>query len=141
MSYSKLILVGNLGKDPDMRYTPSGQAVATFSMAVNRQYTTSAGEEKKETTWFRVTTWGKLAEVVSQYLKKGREVLVDGRLICDPETGGPKVWTRQDGTPGASFEVTAENIRFLGSAPHGAAEGAPDNAEEGAPADDSSIPF
>ena len=113
--YHTLIVVGNVGKDPEMRYTPSGQAVTSFSVATNRQYTTGNGEQVKETVWFRVTTWGKQAEVCNQYVKKGMKVLVEGRLTPDKGTGGPRVWTRQDGTPAASFEVTASTVRFLSS--------------------------
>ena len=113
--YQTLILVGNLGKDPEMRYTPSGQPVTSFSVATSRQYTNNAGETIKETVWFRVTTWGKQAEVCNQYLKKGSKVLVEGRLTPDGATGGPRVWTAQDGTPRASFEVTANTVRFLSS--------------------------
>ena len=113
--YHTLIIVGNVGKDPEMRYTPSGQAVTSFSVATNRQYTTGNGEQVKETVWFRVTTWGKQAEVCNQYVKKGMKVLVEGRLTPDKATGGPRVWTKQDGTPGASFEVTAGTVRFLSS--------------------------
>ncbi len=111
--YHTLIIVGNVGKDPEMRYTPSGQAVTSFSVASNRQYTTGNGEQVKETIWFRVTTWGKQAEVCNQYVKKGMKVLVEGRLTPDKATGGPRVWTKQDGSAGASFEVTAATVRFL----------------------------
>ena len=113
--YHTLIIVGNVGKDPEMRYTPSGQAVTSFSVATNRQYTTGNGEQVKETVWFRVTTWGKQAEVCNQYVKKGMKVLVEGRLTPDKGTGGPRVWTKNDGTPAASFEVTAGTVRFLSS--------------------------
>jgi len=113
--YHTLIIVGNVGKDPEMRYTPSGQAVTSFSVATNRQYTTGNGEQVKETVWFRVTTWGKQAEVCNQYVKKGMKVLVEGRLTPDKATGGPRVWTRNDGSPAASFEVTAGTVRFLSS--------------------------
>ncbi len=111
--YQNLIIVGNLGRDPEMRYTPSGQAVTNFNVATNRKYTTSDGNKVKETTWFRISAWGKTAEVCNQYLKKGSKVLVEGRLNPDPETGGPKIWTRQDGTSAASFELTANQVRFL----------------------------
>ena len=111
--YQKLIIIGNLGRDPEMRYTPSGQAVTNFNVATNRKYTTSDGNQVKETTWFRISTWGKTAEVCNQYLKKGSKVLVEGRLNPDPDTGGPKIWTRQDGTSAASFELTANQVRFL----------------------------
>ena len=113
MSYQTIILVGNLGKDPEMRYTPSGQPVTNFSMAVNRQYTASDGQKVKETSWFRVSVWGRQAESVNQYLRRGSQVLVEGRLNADPQSGGPRIYTRQDGTTGASFEVTANTVRFL----------------------------
>ena len=112
--YHTIIIVGNLGKDPEMRYTPSGQAVTNFSVATNRQYAGSDGQTVKETIWFRVSTWGKLAETCNQYLKKGRQVLIEGRLVPDNGTGGPRLWTRQDGTAAASFEVSATTVRFLG---------------------------
>jgi single-strand DNA-binding protein len=119
--YHTIIIVGNLGRDPEMRYTPSGQAVTNFNVATNRQYTDSNGQQVKETIWFRVSTWGKQAETCNQYLKKGNKVLVEGRLVPDQATGGPRVWTRQDGTATASFEVSANTVRFLTS--RGEAEG------------------
>jgi single-strand DNA-binding protein len=115
MSYQKIIITGNLGRDPEMRYTPSGQAVTSFSVAVNESYTSANGEKVKKTIWFRVTAWGKQAEICNQYLKKGSQVLVDGRMSADPATGGPKIWTKQDGSSGSSFEVTASTVRFLSS--------------------------
>lgn len=113
--YHTIIIAGNVGRDPEMRYTPSGQPVTSFSVATNRQYTSNSGETVKETIWFRVTTWGKQAEVCNQYVKKGSKVLVEGRMTADPATGGPRVWTGQDGSPRASFEVTANMVRFLSS--------------------------
>ena len=113
--YQKLVIVGNLGRDPEMRYTPSGQAVTNLNIATNRQYTSNSGERVKETTWFRVSVWGKQAETVNQYLSKGSKVLIEGRLTQDPATGGPRVWTAQDGSPRASFEMTAQTVRFLSS--------------------------
>ena len=112
--YHTIILVGNLGRDPDMRMTPSGQYVTTLSVATSRQYTGSDGNQVKETIWFKVSVWGKQAENCAQYLRKGGKVLIEGRLTPDPATGGPRLWTRQDGTAGASFEVTASTVRFLG---------------------------
>jgi single-strand DNA-binding protein len=120
--YHTIIIVGNLGRDPEMRYTPSGQAVTNFSVATNRQYTGSDGSPVKETIWFRISTWGKQAETCNQYLKKGSKVLVEGRLNPDTETGGPRIWTRQDGTPAASYEITANMVRFLSA--RGEEEGA-----------------
>ena len=113
--YHTIILVGNLGKDPEMRYTPNGQAVTNLSVATNRQYTGADGNQVKETIWFRVSVWGKQAETVNQYLKKGSKVLVEGRLVPDASTGGPRIWNRQDGTPSASFEISANTVRFLSS--------------------------
>jgi len=89
--YHTIIIVGNLGRDPEVRYTPSGQPVTSFSVATNRQYTNNAGETIKETLWFRVSAWGKTAEVCNQYLKKGSKVLVEGCLMADPATGGPRI--------------------------------------------------
>lgn len=114
MSYQKITIVGNLGRDPEMRYTPGGQAVTNFSVASNRQYTSSTGEKVKETVWFRVSAWGRQAETVNQFLKTGSQVLVEGRLTPDKATGGPRIWSRQDGTPASSFEITAERVVFLG---------------------------
>lgn len=113
MSFQTVILAGNLGRDPEMRYTPSGQAVTNLNIATNRQYTSNSGERVKETTWFRVSVWGKQAEACNQYLRKGSMVLVEGRLTQDPATGGPRVWTGQDGSPRASFEVNAQTVRFI----------------------------
>jgi len=111
--FHTIIIVGNLGRDPEMRYTPSGQAVTNFSLATSRNYNDSSGQQVKETIWFRVATWGKLAETCNQYLKSGKKVLVEGRLVPDLNTGGPRIWNRQDGTPSASFEITAQTVRFL----------------------------
>lgn len=113
--YHTIIIVGNLGRDPEMRYTPQGTPVTNFSVATNRMYTNANGEQIKETIWFRVSAWGRLAETCNQYLKRGMRVLVEGRLIPDPSTGGPRVFTRQDGTAGATFEVRANVVRFLTS--------------------------
>lgn len=113
--YHTIIIVGNVGRDPEMRYTPSGQAVTSFSVATNRKYTASNGESVSETTWFRVSAWGKQAEICNQYLKKGSKVLIEGRLTPDKETGGPRIWSGQDGQSRASFEVNAQTVRFLSS--------------------------
>ncbi|GAB1469913.1 single-stranded DNA-binding protein [Chloroflexota bacterium] len=142
MSYHKIIIIGNLGREPEMRYTPSGQAVTSFSVAVNETYTNNNGEKIKKTVWFRVTTWGKQAETCNQYLKKGQQVLVEGRMNADPATGGPKIFTRQDGTTGSSFEITAQTVRFLsarGETDSGPVAGGGMDMAELPPEDD--IPF
>ncbi len=142
MSYHKIILVGNLGRDPELRYTPTGQAVTTMSVATNRQYTASSGERVKETTWFRVTVWGKQAETVNQYLRRGSRVVVDGFLKPDPATGGPRIWTGQDGIARASYEITAQTVRFISSRAEDAAaqDTAPGMGGETPPGEDD-IPF
>lgn len=138
MSYQKVVIVGNLGRDPEMRYTPSGQAVTNFSVATNRQYTASSGERVKETTWFRVSAWGRQAETCSQYLKTGSRVLIEGRLNPDKETGGPRMWTGQDGQARASYELTADRVVFLTSRDEASTfSGGPDEG----PMDDDDIPF
>lgn len=112
--YQKLTIVGYLGTDPAMRYMPDGKAVTTLNVATNRKWTDGSGVKQEETTWFRVSVWGNQAEAANQYLLKGIPVLVEGRLKPDPTTGGPRLWQRQDGSVGASYEVTADQVRFLG---------------------------
>ena len=106
--YQKLIIIGNLSRDPEMRYSLEGKPVTNFSVATSREYN---GE--KETTWFRVSVFGKQAESCNKYLEKGSKVLVEGRLNPDKVTGAPKVFQKKDGSWGSSYEVTAENVRFL----------------------------
>jgi single-strand DNA-binding protein len=140
--YHTIIFAGNLGRDPEMRYTPSGQAVTSFSVAVNDSYTSSTGERVPRTIWFRVSAWGKQAEIANQYLKKGSKVLVEGRLVVDASTGGPRLWNRQDGSVGASFEVSARTIRFLSSRSESEAlEPLADLGELDSGAEDEEIPF
>ena len=110
-----IIVVGNLGRDPEMRYTPGGQAVTNFSVATNRQWTDDQGNAQKETIWFRISAWGRTAETCNTYLRKGSKVLVEGRLVADNATGGPRIWNKQNGSPAASFEVSAQTVRFLSS--------------------------
>ena len=101
-----MILIGNLGSGPEMRYTPNGNPVTSFRMATNYRYTTSAGENREETDWFRITVWGKQAESCNQFLSKGRQVYVEGRLHA-------RDWQGQDGQMRASLEVTANRVLFL----------------------------
>ncbi len=111
--YHTIIIVGNLGRDPEMRYTPSGLPVTSFSVASNRTFTRD-NQQVKETIWFKVTTWGKQAETCNNYLKKGSKVLIEGRLTPG-DNGSPRMWTAQDGTSRSSYEVTANTVRFLSS--------------------------
>jgi single-strand DNA-binding protein len=126
----QILITGNLGGDPEMRYTPNGKAVTNFSVADNRKFTTADGQAKEETIWFRVQCWERLAETANQYLKKGAHVLVLGELIAD-ERGGPKIWQAQDGTARASFEVRAQRVEFLDRKP---ADAAPQDAPTEPPA-------
>jgi single-strand DNA-binding protein len=139
--YQQITIVGYLGRDPEMRFTPSGQAVTSFSVATSRSYTNNSGQKVDETTWFRVSVWGSQAEACNQYLSKGRPVLVVGRLRPDPQTGGPRVYTRNDGTAGASFEINALSVKFL---PGGRGESGgyqEDMGDTGEGPEDEEIPF
>jgi single-strand DNA-binding protein len=139
MSHQKSEIIGRLGADPEMRYTPSGQPIANFPVATNRKYKNAAGETVKETTWFKVSAWGKLAEACNSFIHKGSQVYVEGRLVADPATGGPRIWSRQDGSPAASFEIHADMVDFLDNKNgEGNGNGSP---AEGAPADEGEIPF
>ncbi len=141
--FQQITVVGYLGRDPEMRFTPSGQAVTSFSIATNRSYTNNSGQKVDETTWFRISVWGAQAESCNQYLKKGSAVLVVGRLRPDPQTGGPRVYTRKDGSTGASFEVNAQNVRFLPSGSGGSGGGSyqGDFGDEEAAEEGDEIPF
>ena len=143
--YQKIIVVGNLGRDPEMRYMADGTAVTNFSMATSRRWTDrNSGQPVEETTWFRVSVWGRQAESSNQYLNKGSKVLVEGRIRPDPSTGGPKLFTRQDGTVGSSFEIVAEQVRFLSGREETAGFASDGGAETsgGAPAqEEDEIPF
>jgi single-strand DNA-binding protein len=135
--YQKVIVLGNLGNDPELRYTPQGDAVASFSLAANRRWTNSDGQPGEETTWFRVSVWGKQAESCNQYLTKGRQVLVEGRLTPDRATGGPRIWTGDDGQPRVSFELRALMVQFLG----GGSRAQTQDAAEETTAEDEDIDF
>jgi single-strand DNA-binding protein len=108
MSFNKIIVIGNLGRDPELRYTPQGNAVCNFSVATSEKKRDKAGEMQEVTTWFRVTTWNKQAENASKYLTKGRPVYVEGRLRIEE-------WTDRDGKNRYTLEVNATDLQFLGS--------------------------
>lgn len=113
-SLQKMTIIGHVGKDAEMRYTPQGTAVTNFSVAVTETY--KVGEEqRKSTIWFRVTTWGKRAETCNQYVKKGMLVQVEGKLKAD-DNGRPRIYTKTDGTSAADFEITAFDVLFLSRA-------------------------
>jgi single-strand DNA-binding protein len=113
VSYQKIIIVGNLGRDPEMRYTPDGTPVTNFSVATNRRWTQADGSPGEETTWFRVTVWDRQAEIAAKYLHRGRQVMVEGRLRPDKATGSPRIWTGRDSEVRTSYEITAGRIIFL----------------------------
>ena len=114
---NKVMLIGNLTRDPELRYIPSGQPVASFTIAVNRTYNSQSGEKKEEVSFVRVVVWAKLAEITNEYLKKGSPVFVEGRLQS-------RSWEAQDGSKRSTIEVVAQNIQFLGR-PSGSRETAP----------------
>ena len=111
--YQLITIVGNLGRDPELRYLQSGKAVANFPIAVSERWSDGNGGTKDRTTWFRITVWGNQAETCNQYLTKGSRALVVGTLVAD-ENGNPKSWVKKDGSgAGASFEISATTVRFL----------------------------
>lgn len=108
MSFNKVIVVGNLGRDPELRYTPQGTPVCSFTMATNEKRKDKAGEMQDVTTWFRITLWGRQAEAASQYLTKGRPVYIEGRLRMEE-------WTDRDSKQRFTLEVHATDMQFIGS--------------------------
>lgn len=128
--YQNTTIIGHLGRDPEMRYTPDGTPVTSFSVATNRKWTDAEGQVQERTTWFRVTTWRKLAETCNQFLTKGQLVLVVGDV-------GTSAWSdKTSGEPRATLELRARLVRFL-SAKGERVEA----AEETAPAAEEEIPF
>lgn len=111
--YQKIIIIGNLSRDPELRYTATGQAVTNFNVATNEVWFDDAGKKHEKTIWWRVATFGKQAENCNSFLQKGRSVLIEGRMKADPDTGGPRIWTSPEGSVRASFELTAMNVRFI----------------------------
>lgn len=138
-SFNKVFLMGNLTRDPELRYIPSGTAVATFTVASNRVYTSAAGEKKEDTSFVRVVTWARQAELCGEYLTKGSPVFVEGRLQS-------RSWETPDGQKRSTIEVVAQNIQFLGRG-RGAEAGVGGRAkeqlaagEQGAPLEGGDLP-
>jgi single-strand DNA-binding protein len=123
MSVNKVILVGRLGQNPEVRYTPSGAAVANFSVATNESWTDKSGQKQERTEWHKVVVWGKLAELCNQYLAKGRQVYLEGRMQT-------RQWQDKDGQTKYTTEVQAQTVQFLGGNA-GAGAGATSGAESG----------
>ncbi|MCX7707945.1 MAG: single-stranded DNA-binding protein [Anaerolineae bacterium] len=134
--YQRVIIVGNVGRDAEMRYTPSGVPVTSFSVAVNRRWNSATGEQQEKTTWFRVTCWRKLAETAGQYVKKGQRILVEGEVEA-------QAYIDREGTPRGTLELTASNFKFLSArAETGEGPGAGASAgEEEFPVHEDEIPF
>lgn len=140
MSFNKITLVGNLGKDPDFRYTPQGNPVCTISLATNERKRDKSGEFQDVTTWFRVTLWGKQAETAQKFLTKGSPIYIEGRLRVEE-------WSDRDGKNRYTLDVQATDMQFLGRS-EGAGSGAaapppPPSAPDsgGGSNDDDEIPF
>ena len=113
---NKILVIGNVGRDPEMRYTPNGTAVTSFSLATNRVYTTGDGERHEETEWFRISAWGRLAEQCNNYVTKGMKIYAEGRLKSD-------TWTGDDGQTRVSLEISADKVVFLDRAGEAGAGG------------------
>lgn len=143
MSVNKAILIGNLGKDPELRYTPAGKAVATFTLATTERWTGQDGQKNEKTVWHNIVVWGKQAETVKEYLSKGRQVYIEGRI-------DNRSYDDKEGNKRYVSEIVVQNFRFLGSrgdapgepAPAAAAPSeTPSQAPEGAAGDDDDLPF
>lgn len=112
MSFNKITIVGNLGRDPELRYTPQGNAVCNFSMATNDKRRDKSGETQDITTWFRITLWGKQAETASKFLTKGSPIYIEGRLKVEE-------WTDRDGKGRYTLEVQATDMQFISAGQRG----------------------
>jgi len=140
MSFNKILLVGNLGRDPELRYTPQGTPVCSFTVATNERRKDRTGESQDQTTWFRVTLWGRQAETASQYLTKGRPIYIEGRLRIED-------WTDRDGRARYTLEVHATDMQFVGgkgedvSAPSRSEERPPNSTSNTSEIEDDDIPF
>jgi len=116
LGVNKVILVGNLGKDPELRYTPSGQAVATFSLATTERWNDKNGQRQDRTEWHTIVAWGKLGELANQYLKKGRSAYIEGKITT-------RSWDDKDGNKKYKTEIVANTIQFLNAGGSGSGDG------------------
>ena len=110
-SLNKVMIIGHLGRDPEMRYTPSGRPVTTFSVATNRTWNTASGDKRSETEWFSIVAWGNLAEICNQYLSKSQQVYIEGRLHT-------RHWENSNGDKHSSVEIVANEMMMLGNKPN-----------------------
>jgi single-strand DNA-binding protein len=126
-SVNKVILIGNLGRDPELRYTQSGQAVANFTLATTERFSNREGERQERTEWHRIVAWGRTAELCAQYLAKGRSVYIEGRLQT-------REWEDKEGQKRRTTEITAQTVQFLGG--RGGGAGGPSGSEPSGPSFD-----
>ena len=132
---NKVLLMGNLGRDPEVRYTQGGTAVANFSIATDERWTDKNGQAQEKTEWHKIVVWGKTAELCGQYLKKGRQAFIEGRLQT-------REWTDKQNQKQYTTEIVANNVQFIGGRPDGV-PAAPNGAEQNGPppgAEDQSPP-
>ncbi len=111
MSINKVMLLGRLGNDPEVKHTPTGQAVCNFSMATSEKWTDKQGQKQEKTEWHRVVVWGKLAEICGQYLGKGRETFIEGKIVT-------RAWEDKEGNKRYTTEIVANNVQFIGGNPN-----------------------
>ena len=121
---NKMLVIGNVGRDPEMRYTPNGSAVTSFSLAVNRYYTPAGGERQEETEWFNVVAWNRLAETCNNYVTRGMKIYVEGRLRSNS-------WVGQDGQTRFRNEIIANTVQFLDRRQGGSGYGGPPGEPSG----------
>ncbi len=135
---NKVMIIGHLGRDPEMRYTPSGRPVTTFSVAASRSWNTVDGERHQETEWFNVVAWGNLAEICKQYLNKGQQVYIEGRLQT-------RKWEDKEGNKHSSVEIVASEMMMLGERRENSGNNHPASEENDAPdaqpTDEDEFPF
>ncbi len=131
---NKAILIGNLGRDPELRYTGTGTAVCNFSIATSESYTDRSGDRVERTEWHRIVTWDKTAEHCAQYLKKGRKVYVEGRITLNE-------WEDKEGAKRHTTEIVAQTVQFLSPQSDGGGQGGGYSSNEPPPAGDGDIPF
>jgi single-strand DNA-binding protein len=139
-SVNKVILIGNLGRDPELRYTQGGQAVANFTLATNERFSTKDGDKQERTEWHRIVAWGRTGELCAQYLSKGRSVYIEGRLQT-------REWEDKEGQKRKTTEIVANTVQFLGgrgeAGPGGSGSGLGDGGgfDAGAPPPPDDVPF
>lgn len=137
MSFNKILIVGNLGRDPELRYTPQGDPVCSFSLATNEKRKDKGGDLQDHTTWFKVTLWGKKAEAAAQFLVKGRPVYIEGRLRVEE-------WTDRDGKSRHTLEVNGTEMQFIGGGQQSSESKTKAESEDrfdSTPPDDNDVPF